>query len=519
MGHGKETPRQKMIGMMYLVLTALLALNVSAEVLNAFQIIDHSLMKSADNTVEKNKGIYTEFEKAMKENPGKTKPWKDKADQVKIQSDALIKLLDSLKTRIVTVADGPTGNFKNVQKKDDNNVPGQIMVMEDGGKNGKFLVSRINAHRDALLKLVSDTSKYREVVKSVKMTLSTDDIVSANDGAKVPWITANFEHLPLAGVMALMSKMQVDIRNVETEMTGYLLGQIEAGMFKFNKIEAIVSSSSSSVMRGEKYEAQVFIAASDSTQDPEILVGGAKLPIKQGKGIYSGSTGDVGKKQWGGVIKLKNPRSGEIMEFPFKSEYEVTQPSLVVSAEKMNVFYIGVENPVKISYSGVPDERINASITAGSITKGAKGSYIVRVKQAGKVTINVSGATGDGTRSLGNAEFRVKTIPPPVVKLGGEQGKSGGAISKAELELGWVWAGMENFDFDLKVTVNKFRVSTTVKGFVKDESNTGNRLNSAQKVLIKSCSVGNKVYFENIDVQMPDGTTRGPFTMGFVING
>lgn len=511
MGHGKETPRQKMIGMMYLVLTALLALNVSAEVLNAFILIDKSMGQTGENFQKKNDEIYKSFESAMAD-PGmqaKAAPWKPKADKVKKLTTALINKMDELKIKLVKTADGEQSTYEGtnpdvIQAKDDNNVPSQIMVLE---KQGEELKTVIESYKKEIQGLVDDPDKYSALVASINSTLNTDPI-KGQDGQKKGWVEANFHHMPLAGVTTMISKIQTDVRNAESDILSHLWARIEGDTYKFNKIEAIVKSKSNFVLKGQPYEAEVFIAASDSTVTPKILIGGRALPVKEGKGIYRGGTNSVGTFPFGGVIELENPKTGETQKFPFKSEYQVGEPGVVISPTKMNVFYIGVKNPVDISVSGIPSDKVSATISSGLLRKVSGDQYVVQVKKAGKTYINVSAQTDAGSKSFGKKEFRVKRVPDPVAMVGD---KKGGIVKKnALIAYGGVKAVMEGFDFALKYRVTGFVVSaTTPDGYTVEERASSGRFTSKQIALIKRLSSGRKVYIENIKATGPDKRTLG----------
>ena len=515
-----------MIGMMYLVLTALLALNVSAEILNAFVLVDKSLQNTTDNFAKKNEVVYANFEAAMQEEAtaAKAKKWKEIADKVKISSDELVKHMSDLKDKILIVAEGPDNDYVKDEKrdpglvnsKDDNNVPGQIMILE--GK-GKELRNKIEAYRGELIKIINDNTNAREkktfsgTITGIESALNTDDMVGS-EGAKVPWEYGNFDHLPLSGVLTMLSKVQTDIRNSEADILGFLWSKIDAGTWKFNKLEAIVVPNSNYVLVNGKYEAQVFIAASDSTQTPNIIANGSPLKIVDGKGHYVGGTGAVGFKNWGGVIKLESPATGEMLEFPFKAEYQVGAAGVTVSPTKMNVFYIGVANPVSIAASGVSESALRVSMSNGSITKGAKG-YVVRVKKAGKATVRVSAEIDGATKSMGSAEFRVKRVPDPIAKI---NGKKGGRIKKnALIAVGKVSAVMENFDFDLRFNIVSFSVSTSIGGFEEEVRGSGSKFNGKQVALIRKVKPGRKVYFEDIKAKGPDGSVRNLGTISFKI--
>jgi len=505
MGHGKETPRQKMIGMMYLFLTAMLALNVSKDVLQAFTLVNNGLTQTNINFSKKNDVVYTEFNKAFVLNPDKTKEWKDKADKVKQLSDALFNKIDEYKQMIVKKADGPTFDMKNIQSKDNLDIPAQLMIMEGNGKRALELKKMFGDFREYVTKIIDP--KQKELISSIEKTLDTEDPPTPPDhkGEHLTWEIENFEHIPLVGVITLMTKMQSDCKNAESDAITYLLGQIGKNDFKFNKIEAIVSTKSNYVLKNAKFEAEVFIAASDSTQVPEILVGGSKLQLKNGKGIYSGATSSVGPKKWGGVINLKAP-DGTTKAYKFDSEYQVGEPSLVVSPTKMNVFYVGVDNPVDVSVNGVPSEKVFPSIDGGGSISKASSGYIVKVKNPGKVKISATAEIDGKKISMGEREFRVKIVPTPIAKCGG---KIGGTIKKNDLlaQQG-IKAELENFDFDLKFDIVSFIVSANLKGYNEEARGAGFKFSAEQLNLMRKVETGKKLYIESIKAKGPDGSVR-----------
>jgi len=503
MAHGKETPRQKMIGMMYLVLTALLALNVSKSVLDAFVLVDKGLGKTIENFTAKNDITYAAFDAKDAENHAKVGKWKAKADSVKAEANTLIDHIQALKLEIVMKADGPEGNLEHIQSKDDTNIPGEIMVVN--GK-GDELKNKIDALRDFLKTYVKPEST--GLLESIDNNLDTSDPPENEGGEKESWVQYNFEHLPLIAVITLMSKMQADIRNAEADMLAYLYKEIDIGSFKFNKLEAIVLPESNYVLVGNPYKAKVFIAASDTTVAPEIIVGGRHLPVKDGKGEYSGSTSSPGIKTWGGLIKMIHPATKDTLTYKFKSEYQVAEASLVVSPTKMNVFYVGVPNPVDISVPGVAGDKINASLSgAGNIRKKSGNSYTVRVKKPNKdVYVSVSANVGGNLRNMGRKKFRVKAIPDPIAMVG----KNKGGTYKKSLLLAQsgVKAELEDFLFDLKFKVTRFTVSAVVRGFTEEKHAKSASFTQAQKGLIRMLKPGQKVYIENIYARGPDGKDK-----------
>ncbi len=534
-GGGKETPRQAMIGMMYLFYTALLALNVSAEILSAFSLVDSSLRKTNEINEKVIGDTHQGFKDALKNDPG-VAPILATAEQVMAKCDEAYNVVQSYKERFVCTLEGvenldalwaakevePNSVYFGdlVSKKDDNNVGGQIFIQENEGEHG-LAVQHSRENLKAYLSEIVDkdtvsTDGEKESMKTTIIEMLATEAVESQEepGKIVPWPAANFEHLPAAGVLSLMTKMQSDVRNVEASMLQYLRGLVGKADMKFNAIKAVVTAPSNYVQQNEPFKAEIFIAAYDSTQNPEILVGGSPIPVKNGVGTYTGNTSSPGPHSFQGVVKLKNKNTGEIKDYPFKSEYEVGVSSLSVSPTKMNVLYIGVPNPIDITSSGVDPNKLNPSITQGSITKGAKpGEFVANVKSPGTVKISVSANIDGSQKSLGFKEFRVKKVPDPVPEVGGARG---GVIGKAVLAAqAGVIAKLDNFDFDMKFQIVSFKVSATVKGFTEDQESKSAAFTPQQKALINKVPAGGKIYIEEIKAKGPDGTIRDLPTLSF----
>lgn len=544
MAHGKETPRQKMIGMMYLVLTALLALNVSTTVLEAFQIIDEGLSNTVNNIENKNSEVYGNFDIALNTNQTKVQRWWDIAQEVKKRANDLFNTIEELKIETLRAAgdekaivDGKIVHTE-ITATTDYDTPARIMIGEELTKKSKATVlkNQINELSEFLLDHIDE--KDEKIRHTIEHALETHDH-KTKDGNELNWEEHNFAHAPLVGFLAIMSGLQINIRNSEAEILNYLYGQIDAGSFKFNKLEATIIPNSSYVIRGTDYSARVFLAASDTTADPTIWVTTSNNPydstideetgaityikraglsydslrVVAGKGIYTTPSGNLGTKSYGGIIELTG-LGGVKLTRPFKSTYQIAEGQVVVSATKMNVFYLGVENPVDISVPGVTPDKIYPTMTNGSISR--KPPYIVRPKRPGNAWVIVKADVNGETKEVGKKEFRVKTVPDPVAKIAD---RKGGMINKNLLlaSIGVV-AEMENFDFDLKFTVTEFTVSATVQGFVRDSKSNNYKLTSEQKNLIRNLSRSQKIYIENIKAIGPDGSVRPLSTINFILN-
>ena len=502
-----EAPRQKMISVMYLVLTAMLALNVDKSVLEAFVTVDHSFMETIENFTAKNQRVYNDFNRAAQENPQKAGELNKSVLKVKASSDSLYNYINSLKESIVKMADGPEGDVKDIKAQENLNFSAEFMITK---KNGTVLKKTIEAYRNSLLALIDTTNN--ELITSINKSLSTAP-PPPKEGSTPSWEESKFEGYPLIAVITLMSKMQSDVRNAESDVINNLYAKIDASSFKFNKLQAQVVSKSDFVLLGGTYEAKVFLSAVDTTVTPEVFVGGTKLSNSSGE--YKVGTTREGKIEWVGHINYKTPE-GIVVPYPFKHSYEVAKPSMTVSPTKMNVFYAGLDNPVSISVPGIAPSNVKVSITNGSIQPSTDG-YIVKPDKVGvKSVISVSANIDGTTKDIGTMEFRVKRVPDPVASVAG---KIEGVISKNELVVQQgVLAKIPDFDFEMKFTVTSFVVSVTKAGYVVDKPTKGNSFSQEQKDLMKGLNPGSRLYIESIVVKGDDGSVRNLPSISFKIN-
>jgi gliding motility-associated protein GldM len=521
MAHEKLSPRQKMIGMMYLVLTAMLALNVSKETVKAFIRVDKGLALTVQNYNKKNSLIYSEFDRAAAENPVKAGPYKSKAAEVKLRADEIFEYIQNLKILIIKTADGEDAvaikgseiDMDLVEKFDENNIPSQILVGSKESGKGYELKAMLNEYRDFLISTLEGKNPDGE--ESLKKSLNTDNGKN-EDGDTEQWVNLQFQLLPLVGATTLLTKMQVDVRNAETEVLNYLYSKIDASSFKFTKLDAIVTANSNYVTLGSDYEARVFISATDSTQFPVITVGSTVLDNDDfGKGIYKVKATSIGLKKWGGIIAIKAP-DGTILNKSFESSYNVGEPNVVVSPTGMNVFYTGIENPLDVSVPGVGPDQIKVSITNGDITKGRvknpqgeffRGSYIVKPKAAGqKVLISVTADINGKPMKFDPIEYRVKPLPIPVPVIAG---RSGGSIPINTIKSAvGVFATLPDFDFQLVYNITGFTVILNDRGEDFEKRSTGSNFTPDQKQIFNRLTRGKNLYISAITAVGPDGATK-----------
>jgi len=524
MAHEKLSPRQKMIGMMYLVLTAMLALNVSKEAVEAFRKVDNGLTQTIKNYTLKNVAIYKEFDRAASENPTKAGKYKTAAYQVKERADEAFNFIQGLKIEIIkkTEKDPETpavnGNEVIIDKVerhiDDTNVPSEILIGANENGKANDLKALLSEYRQFLITTLDGKNPTAE--EALKKSLSTEDGIN-RDGVKERWENLNFQTLPLVAVICILSEYQVNVRNAETEVLNYLYSQIDASSFKFTKLDAIVIPTTSNyVTLGSDYEARVFISATDSTQFPTITVGDSKLQLDEtGKGIYKIHASSTGPKKWGGIIALKAP-DGSIKNYPFESSYVVGDPNVIVSPTAMNVMYWGINNPIDVSVPGISPDKlkirvVNGSFSTEKVKKSGgdyfKGAWAVKPNAVGQnvqfiVTADINGKPVQ----YAPYEFRVKSIPNPVDIFAN---KSTGSVPRATAAAQQgVFAILPDFDFDLQYTVTGFTVLYSDKGSDFEESSTNSNLTAKQKDLIGRLTRGKNLIIKDIKALGPDGKIK-----------
>lgn len=527
-----ETPRQKMINMMYIVLTAMLALNVASEVLEAFRLVDSSLILTLKAVDKKNEQVYTSFEQAFIENPAKVQEWKDKADNVRSISKEMDSYIFKLKEEVVRYSGAEPISDKNpydperynfitlendtleIKKEDDLNGPSELMITQNKAKE---LKAKIESYKNELIKYIDETDK--ELIETVLNELDTPDpqkSIKDTDESKI-WESQHFENVPLAAVLTMLSKMQIDVKNAEANVANYLYAQIDAGSFKFNKLGARVIANSNIVFQGEQYEAEVFLAAEDTTQQPEIFINGRPAEVKDGRAIYKAGTSEPGVFKWSGLIKYKTP-AGIFKNYEFEQSYQVTKPSVTMSATKMNVFYKGLDNPFDISGGGIPKENLELEVENGKYTKSGD-TYLIRPteldEQGRRTKVSVYANIGGSRKLLGTSNWRVKPVPPPVAQVNQQ---SGGDIRKEVLEIqDGVMAVLIDFDFNYKYRVTEFELQTTDGGYTNIKKSNTNRFTAEQKDLLKRVKPGTWVYIGNIKAVGDDGTERNLDPISFKI--
>jgi gliding motility-associated protein GldM len=501
MAGGKETPRQRMIGILYLVLLGLVALNVPDSLLDAFKNITNSLDTSRKNVTTGIDNTYSAFEKTkLKEQPDRAKPVYDRAKQASKVAEELNTYIESLKTLLVKEGGGIDTTINDVKGRDNLDISPRIMVAD---KNADKLKAKIDETRKKLIELLPEKDR-----TGINFSLNANH-PQGGKGPKKTWQQAYFgDGIPLGATLTTLAKIQADNKNAENEVVKKILGEVDQAVVNLDKFAAVAVAPSSYVIAGQPYTAEVFLTASDSKSSPSISVNGSNLAVSEGKGKYTVGTNSEGVFTWIGTVRVKQT-DGTIKEYKTAPQtYQVARPSAVVSPDKMNVLYIGVPNPISVSAPGIAKEKLRVSISGGSLS-GSGGKYIATVNSLGNATVSVSGEVSPGkSATLGSTVFRVKRIPDPKPMFAG---KSGGKTSAANIRgQDRIFARLENFDFDAKFNVTRFTLLIIKpRQDVITLTGSGGELSGAMRSAMNGVTPGTTVVFQDIIAVGPDGTQRG----------
>lgn len=488
-----KEPRQKMINLMYLVLTALLALNVSAEVIDAFKTVDSSLMKSNFNIEEANKTLFKSF--AAKKSDATTKAnaeyWGGKADTAKILSTDMLNYIETLKKDLKTesglrmVMNEETGKEEEEYKLDDLNASSRLM---DTDKKGKALDDKLRAYRAAMLNIDPEIKKQFDAVFPVEVSADGKDNT-----------TSSFRMMPTVAAITLLSKLQNNVKNAENQVVTFAHNKIGEVKVIYDKFAAIVGQSSNYVMPGEKVTITAGVGAFSTAAQPQITIGGTSVPVDaDGVAVKEFSVDGGGAKSVPVSVTFTKP-DGTKETKTYDLKYTVGTPGgAAVMLDAMNVFYMGIDNPVTI---GSPKgwDKTTVSMTNGTIS-GSGSKRTVKVNSLGpaSITVNVEGSAPS------KFDFRVRRIPNPTFKVGSGKARVPAVEFKNQqycrADLG------EDFLFNIKYTVVSASVYFSGANFPSTATGTISNGNlSGVKALIDRCGPGSSITFVNIKVQGPDG--------------
>lgn len=505
-----KEPRQLMINLMYLVLTAMLALNVSSEILHAFKVINESIGSSNASINEKNAKIY-EALNDQESQPGqkeRVKPYNDRAKIAKQKSEDLVKYLEKLKEDIIQQAGGRDDDGE-IKSESDIDAATRLMVEQ---KEGEELRNRLTTFRNELIGLVSKDSK-DQIARDLPVKIQ--DVEKSDNNPQGDWSWAYFHNMPTMAAVTLLSKFQNDVRNSEAVVVTELMNEAGAEQLKFDAIKAIAIPTTTYALEGQKIEAQILLAAYNKNLEPTINLtsgGGRITEIEAGVGKYETTASGIGLKTVKGTVSIDMGGVPTTENFSF--EYMVGSTGASMQLDKMNVFYIGVPNPITVSAAGYSIEDISVNIEGAEVKQnpeGGKGQYLVTVTKPGTIQAKILANTENGRKEVGGMPVRVKYIPDPIAKVGGV---TGGRIptNQFKAQIG-ILAALDNFDFAARFVVSSYQFSVLPKrgefaGPYTVEGPYLGKDNATVKELIDRLAPGDRVYLEEIRAKGPDGVPR-----------
>ena len=553
MAGGKVSARQKMINMMYLVLTALLALNVSKEIIKAFNLIENSLDNSTKNIVQKNTAVLGSLVKTAAENKAAAAAV-SYCNQVQATSKALIDRLNAIKNELLLRSGDQKdpkmgrkqepeamlvkGGVAELAQGDNMEVHGNYFMVENGGKNGTDLQDAINkarkdmlavmqkASNDPVLAASPETKKMLlERMKAIeeKTSLYANNATNSS-GTEQSWVSMYLEHSPLAGVFAMLSKVENDSRSMEAEVMQALAESVNAADYKFDKLIPVVSAATSAVLTNQTYEANILLAAYNSKAQMVVTVNGRPIEVVDGVGKYKVTSASPGTQKYKVGIQVPKPSGGGSDNYETEAEYSVFAPQAAISADELNVVYVGLPNPISVSVGGVDPKNVTVTASGGgvSLRQNKPGSYnaIIPTRNGNECMINVTAKLPDGrTVSMGSKKFKVRNVPRPVFKAG-SVGFSG-PISLAAMKVqANAVAALDNFVYDgVKYDVLSYRFTCIGRRTNGPKIQVVNGSSLAPiAAYLKMLGPGDLIQFDQIKVIGPDKTPKFLDNVGGSVN-
>jgi gliding motility-associated protein GldM len=507
MAGGKQTPRQKMINLMYLIFIAMLALNMSKEVLSAFGLMNEKLTESNEAAESRNSNFVASLEQKAADEPEKYEPLQAKASQIDKLAKDFNSYLEDLKGKMTAKIEDPT-DYEIMDKGDylDQNFFKGGKVDEEGQK----FLNHMKTFREGVAEVLKGDSTMTSVVEEVNAKFNTDPVKN-RDNVEQDWLDYHYKGFPLVASLTKMTQLQADIKTTESEVLSTMLAGEQAAQLSYNNYTTLMETSKSAYFNGEQFDGQIVLGRKDGSTKPkrvELKLDGRELKESQyeiidGKVKLKIGTGGVGEHTITGNLIFGE--DGKEIEVPVKSSFAtVSKPnSATISADKMNVVYRGVKNPMTISFAGIPDNKVTASAAGLSRIKGSK--YVIdatRVKGR-EINIKVTGKLPDGKPVSDNATFRIKDLPKPTGTVRGEDGSV--KMQRQSLEKSTISAKFDDFDFELPLRVSGFKFKVPGQPTINVK---GNKLDSRAKGALRKAKRGSGVQIFDIQAKASGASVR-----------
>ena len=513
MASGKLSPRQKMINLMYLVLIAMLALNMSKEVLTAFGIMNNQFVENNKTATNKNDQFLAKIAQKAQDEPEQYSVVNSKAKNISKASTEFYAFLEDLKTEVKAPFeesrnDDGTLNFEGMDKGD--KIDEAWFKGDKMTPRGEEIIAAFNKYRTDMFKLLDQKGKDGKQLNSSVINVLNDkfntEAIKAKDGATKLWLDYNFKGFPAIASLAKLSSMQSDVKSLESEVLSRLLSGQQESALSFSNYRAIVVPEKTAFFSGENFKGRIVLGRVDASTKPNsVELNGTQVDkknFKDGGVVLDFPAGNVGERELKGkFVFLEN---GKPVEVAIESSYAVVPKpnSATISADKMNVVYRGVDNPMTISFAGVSADKVNAG-APGLRKSGKAGSYMLKPSKGREVTITVTGTLPDGSKVSDKKKFRIKDIPRPATAISGQTGTI--KKSKSSLRNGTVSAILEDFVFDLKLKVNSFKFKVPGQPTI---SCTGRKLNDRAKSALNRAKRGDIITIFELNTSVIGSSIR-----------
>jgi len=494
MAGGKLTPRQKMINLMYLVFIAMLAMNMSKEVLSAFGLMNERFEGANMSAINMNEQMLAGLDSKAQEDTHFTEA-ASKAHKVEAASKKFFDFIGTLKSEVLkgveTVKETGKLPYEAMDKGD--NIDNSWFKGEGYSARGKEIITKIENYKAEIKAAVGNDSKYISILKEINDKFDTSEVKN-KEGLKIKFLEYHFDKFPSIASLAKLSAWQNDVKKTEADIYSSLLGKAAVAAASMNNFQAIVVLEKNAYFEGEAIKGKVVLGKYDANTKPIGFVGPGK--IENGQAVISMSAGAVGEHPLGGSFTFLE--DGKSISIPFKGSYVVVpRPNTAnISADKMNVVYRGLPNPMTISFAGIPDNAVTAS-AAGLSSSGGKGKYNLNPGSGTEVVVNVTGKMADGKSVSDKKVFRIKNIPAPQGAIGGTAGSQKGA--KSRLEASTITAVLPDFLYDLNFEVTQFALK--VPGQASIVVN-GNKVDSRCKAALSRAKAGDQVTISDIKTRV-----------------
>ena len=496
MAGAKATPRQKMINLMYLVFIAMLALNMSKEVLSAFGILNMKIIDSNAITDGRNESSFQQLSQKAQDQPGQFGDKRVKVEKIRVLSKEFNDYIESIKTKVTQKFERDAeGNLPYEQMDKGDLIDRMFFNQEKLSKEGREFLDRIQNY-PAQIKKIGGSSIAEVEMKKIEARFATKQVYSEKAGAKLDWIDYNYKGFPLIATITKLSQLQADIKATESDvMTGMFQSDLVAAA-SLTAYQPIVVLEKSVFFQGEAVKGKIILGKFDpSLTAKSVVVNGSSVQAQAGQANFSFGSGNIGEHPISGSFNFDE--NGKVISLPIKDKYVVVArpKSATISADKMNVVYRGVANPMTISFAGISADKVSASAPGLSSLGGGK--YVMNPLSGSEAVINVTGTLPDGSKVSDKKTFRIKGIPGPTGTIRGEMGVVKGP--KSSLEISTIGAKLVDFDFEVGLDVVGFNFKVAGQPTVVVP---GNKLNAQCKAVLSKAGRGDQVTISEIKTKL-----------------